>query len=137
LRDRELSQRFREEQFSLYQKAIDSASTFATRAGTDVSDPLVQQALRDFWSLYWGKLAMVESPEVASAMVDFGRGLERCDTINKPDTTCQSCLKFLSLALAHRCRESVSSQWGEELKKLAENSDKLQQCRAWASGSSL
>src|SRR5262245_60893396 len=80
-RDRELSQRFREEQFSLYQKAIDAAALLATR-GPSTKDAAVKSALQDFWTLYWGKLSMVESKEVVTAMVDFGTGLNRCDAPN-------------------------------------------------------
>jgi hypothetical protein len=135
LRDRELSEQFRKEQFSLYQKAMDSAATLATRGSTDPSDATVRQALQDFWGLYWGKLAMVESAGVVKAMVDFGSGLNRCGETSKPDADCQKCLKFFSLGLAHRCRESVSAQWGTKLDELPEQPETLKYCREWAGSS--
>jgi predicted acylesterase/phospholipase RssA len=41
--------------------------------------PLSDEHRRTFWSLYWGRLAMVESDEVEKAMVRFGEVLEDWD----------------------------------------------------------
>jgi hypothetical protein len=61
-------------------------------------------AIKRFWSLYWGELALVEDKRVESAMVQFGRALESDRTNTE--------LQQASLALAHACRDSLAESWG-------------------------
>ena len=96
-----------------------SAATIATRFSSNKEE---QSALAQFWKLYWGPMAIVESRSIESAMVDFGNCLS--------DAHCeQDRKKVHSLRLAHACREAISSGFEVDLKPLqgkAENPDKDQ-----------
>jgi hypothetical protein len=76
-------------------------------------------AYRRFWELYWGELAVVESQEIAGAMVRFGRSLEDLTTCRStPDAACgdkQALLQQLSLALAGEIRKSIERGWDYKL----------------------
>jgi hypothetical protein len=84
----------------LYTTASTAAATLAT------SDDQTERtaALKRFWSLYWGELALVEDRRVEQAMVKFGEGLKR--NADREE------LQQLSLALAHACRDSLGASWG-------------------------
>ena len=75
------------------------ASAAAATIGTTKDPKLKQKAIEDFWRLYWGPLGIVEGGDVAGAMVEFGKCLNRsCDD-----------LRGLALAVAHSCRKEVSA----------------------------
>lgn len=63
----------------------------------------------DFWRLYWGQLAIVEDPQVESAMVVFGRCLHG---------ECDKDKEFLALDIAHSCRNGISAKWDLTLEAL-------------------
>ena len=90
---------FYSKQLDLCSEASGAAATIAT-----TKDPKKKRnALDDFWRLYWGPLGIVEGKEVAPAMVSFGQCLNgSCDGKS---------LKFLSLDIAHSCRNEISSSW--------------------------
>src|SRR5437016_10086000 len=70
-RDREFLRPLWEKQVALYFDASEAAATIAT-----TSDPEERRkAEARFWTLYWGPLVMVESPEVSGAMKKFGNCL--------------------------------------------------------------
>lgn len=127
-RDRELSQKFREDQFSLYMKALEATSAIAVAKAREPRSGRLNQAIAEFWQLYWGKLALVESRGVVDAMVAFGQGLNKCES---DDELCGRCLKHLSLALAHQCRKSVSESWHQQLEGLPKPTA-VEECVAWA-----
>jgi hypothetical protein len=96
----EATKPFLDRQLKLYTEATQSAATLAT-----TEDPSERSAaMKRFWSLYWGELALVEDRGVEAAMVMLGKGLER----GAP----QQELKQLSLKLAHAARESLAGSWG-------------------------
>jgi hypothetical protein len=76
-------------------------------------------ANRRFWELYWGELSIVESPDVARAMVAFGEQLQKvtdCYAAKKPNCSSeQGQLTTLSYRLAGRLRESIQAGWGYSL----------------------
>ena len=57
-----------------------------------------------FWELYWGVMGLVENKEVSSAMVNFGKAL------NKTGSG-EAGLKGLSIAIAHACRKELAADW--------------------------
>ena len=95
---------FLELQMKHYFEATDVASKIANLD----EKPQRQDAVTRFWQLYWGPLAVVEDPEVESAMVNFGNALRQQ---NPPKST----LQHLSLDLAHACRNSLQKLWGTNL----------------------
>lgn len=96
----EATKPFLERQLKLYTEATQAAATIAT------SDNPAERtaALKRFWSLYWGELALVEDAKVEAAMVQLGRALEQ----KAPGDQ----IKRLSLTLAHACRDSLGKSWG-------------------------
>jgi hypothetical protein len=76
-------------------------------------------ANRRFWELYWDELSIVESPDVARAMVAFGEQLRKvtdCYAGKKPDCGSeQGQLTALSYRLAGKLRESIQIGWGYSL----------------------
>ena len=96
----EATKPFLERQLKLYTEATQAASTIAT--SDDGAEK--ESALKRFWALFWGELALVEDSKVEAAMVQLGEGLEK----NLPKEKLQQ----LSLQLAHACRDSLAVSWG-------------------------
>ena len=96
----EATKPFLERQLKLYTEATQSAATLATSENPSER----AAAIKRFWSLYWGELALVEDKEVEAAMVGLGKGLDRQASPAE--------LKQLSLKLAHACRDSLALSWG-------------------------
>ena len=94
---------FYSKQLDLCLEAAGAAATIAV-----TKDPKKkQEALENFWRLYWGPLGMVENQGVATAMVSYGQCLNgSCDGKR---------LEFLSLDIAHSCRNAISSTWELDL----------------------
>ncbi len=98
---RESQKPFLEKRLEYYTEAATVTATIARS-----KDPRkVAQARERFWTLYWGPLALVENEGVDQAMVQFGNCLQ--DRKHCPDS-----LEILSLAVAHRCEQSISESWG-------------------------
>lgn len=111
------SQNYRKEIWSaqklLYERAIEAASKIAN--GRSLAS--VSESRKEFWGLYWGSLAMLESPRVESAMVQFGEILAECEKTNE-----NSCfqpvpgnlathLQGAALNIAHCARKSLRETW--------------------------
>jgi hypothetical protein len=94
-------------QMKFYIEAIETVTKIPRAAEASVRDPLVQR----FWQLYWGPLALVEDDEVARAMVAFGQLLRE----NSGDA---EGLEWLSLKIAHACRNSLKQLWVPELEDI-------------------
>lgn len=100
-------------QKELYTRAIEAASGIAN--GDSLES--VAKSRKIFWKLYWGNLAMLESPSVAAAMVEFGNILGECEKSN--DKLCfqptpgnlQTPLQIAALNIAHCARESLQGTW--------------------------
>jgi hypothetical protein len=91
------------EQYALYQEA--TASAAAVAIANKIDD--VQGERAKFWELYWGKLSILEHPEVKQAMIDYGGQLREVEAGKAPPKT----LEQLSYRLARACRESLRKTW--------------------------
>ena len=96
----EATRPFLERQLKLYTEATQVAATIATSENTSER----AAAIKRFWSLYWGELALVEDKRVEAAMYNLGRALDQ--QLAKDD------LEQLLLKLAHACRDSLAISWG-------------------------
>ena len=117
----EATKPFLERQLELYTDATRAAAIIATS-----HDPQkVRLATETFWQLFSGELALVENPEVASAMQNFGRALvtekdenewqsdsQGLQDANKDSEREKEALRQLSLNLATACRTSLARSWG-------------------------
>jgi len=100
---REAKKPFYEQQLALYLEATDVTS----RISEPLSEDDKRVAIVRFWQLYWGQLALVESPEVASAMVAFKNVLVDT-TLTDEDRVTQ--LRDKTIYLAHKC-DIVPKKW--------------------------
>lgn len=89
----------------LYSEATLCAARIAV--GTDEAE--IASAKRRFWDLYWGPMAIVEDPEVETAMVAFGQALS--------ESVLPTVLEAAAIDLAHRCRDSLAASWEVDLSK--------------------
>jgi hypothetical protein len=108
---REAKKPFYEQQLALYLEA----TNVTARISTPLSDDDRQAAMARFWQLYWGPLALVESQDVAKAMVAFKNvlvdpGLTGADRKIR--------LQDASINLAHQCRDSLVKSWDVDLPRL-------------------
>jgi hypothetical protein len=85
-----------------------------------LNSPQFQQAADKFEELYWGRLAIVESDDVANEMVAFRQELVSLVSAKSEDeqSAARLTLRNTSLDLAHRCRETVAASFKVELKDL-------------------
>ena len=112
-RREEFRRHFWDQQFALYQEAAGAAAEIAMAPHIDS----VKAARQRFWVLYWGKLSMVEHPEVERAMIEFGNKLSECES--GADSTCfavlpgrqQTALRSHAYNLAHCAQLSLSKTW--------------------------
>ena len=94
----EATKPFLERQLKLYTEATQVAAKIATSQ----DESAVGEAIKRFWQLYWGELALVENGAVEGAMKAFGDGLRAELTRDQMEH---------SLALAHACRDSLAVSW--------------------------
>ncbi|MFZ3215130.1 MAG: hypothetical protein WA192_03635 [Candidatus Acidiferrales bacterium] len=117
----EATKPFLERQLELYTAATRAAAIIATSRDPEK----VRLATENFWQLFSGELALVENPEVASAMQNFGRALatekdgnewqsdnQASQNANRNLETEKEALRQLSLNLATACRNSLARSWG-------------------------
>jgi hypothetical protein len=112
-RREEFRRHFWDQQFALYQEAAGAAAEIAMAPHIDS----VADARQRFWILYWGKLSMVEHPEVERAMIDFGSKLSACES--GADTSCVALLpgaqttelRSRAYTLSHCAQLSLSKTW--------------------------
>jgi hypothetical protein len=109
---REAKKPFYEEQLALYLEATNVAS----RISAPLSEDDEKAAIVRFWQLYWGQLALVESQDVARAMMAFKDVLEDT-TLTREDRAAQ--LKRKTIDLARQCRESLKESWDVELLEIS------------------
>jgi hypothetical protein len=91
------------EQYALYQEASSSAAAIAVANKLDD----VQEDRAKYWKLYWGRLSILEHPEVKQAMIAYGAQLREVEAGKAPPKT----LEQLSYRLARACRESLRKTW--------------------------
>jgi hypothetical protein len=98
-------------QKALFEKAITAAATIAN--GDSLES--VTNERKDFWALYWGNLAMLESRSVERAMIEYANILRPCE-INaqaeclKPGPKGNP-LQRAALNLAHCARDTLRTTW--------------------------
>jgi hypothetical protein len=95
---------FYESQLELSIKAADIAARLASE-----DDPERWKDARvDFWTFYWGPLAVVENQEVIDAMVSFGKEVD----IREPVPTLPATnLRTLAIRLARAVRRQTEASW--------------------------
>ena len=91
------------EQYSVYQEACKAAAEIAVAA--EIED--AERSRKKFWRLYWGRLSILEHPNVAAAMVKYGKKLKEVEANNGKTST----LEHLSYQLARECRKSLQETW--------------------------
>ena len=102
----------------------DAIRVVAALASSD-DESTLRDARRDFWSLYYGELALVESPEVEAAMVAIGRAKRMIGSQAGPQAEATSELSErkrleeekrelqpLALNLTKAIRKSLDRSWG-------------------------
>jgi len=102
-------------QLSLYFDATDAAATVATLSDGDARS----DAIKKFWTLYYGPLVVVEDPENVNAkMIAFGECLTKPGE-SKPHKNCSVAdLRQLAIDLARSCRQSIGESWDKKLASL-------------------
>ena len=95
---------------------IETSGVAGALVALEPADPAWAQAEKRLWELYWSELAMVETPVVESAMVDFGRKLAAVEAaLGKNQATLGNArdqLNASALMLARALKESIQSSWG-------------------------
>jgi hypothetical protein len=84
---------------AIFDQCLSAAETTA-RIATATSRLPEQEQI--FWTLYYGKLVIIENNAVASAMKDFGQQLR-----NNPND-----LRTQALKVAGACRDLIKRSWG-------------------------
>ena len=104
-KNQEFKKRIWEERKSLYFEVIDHTSKIAI--ADEIED--VSQEVKGFWSMYFGRLSIIEDASVYYAMINYGKELKTVEA----DKTIpnKSSLKNLSFKLALACRKSLQSTW--------------------------
>jgi hypothetical protein len=80
-----------------------------TVAKIATADAYPKRLISVFWEYYWGKLVLVESRELAEAMVDFGEILEK--TNKKNFNSRRMMLKNSALTVSGECRDLITMTW--------------------------
>jgi hypothetical protein len=96
-------QKYWEEQFTIYKEACEAAAAIAVAATMKE----VETDRKNFWTLYWGRMSLIENQQVETAMANYGRQLELCEK----GAAEPSSLKELSYKVAHSCRDSLKDTW--------------------------
>ena len=95
---------------------IETSAVAGALVALDTTDPSWANARKRFWELYWSELTMVETPNVASAMVDFANKLSAVDAALGKDqavlSNARSQLNAAALMLARALKESIQASWG-------------------------
>jgi hypothetical protein len=110
------SEQYKKEIWSAQKELFELAITAATTIANGESLEAVSGARGDFWRLYWGNLAMLESRNVESAMVKFGNKLRECEKSKDPGCFpvpggYSTELQHLALNLAHCARDTLRTTW--------------------------
>ncbi|MEH6476760.1 MAG: hypothetical protein V7727_13800 [Sneathiella sp.] len=104
-------------QFDLCFEASETASTLSTTHNANEW----QKSLDRFWVLYYGPLAIVETPlegaqgKVEGKMVSFGNALKNIPEITNFSSISkksQATLQSHALAISHACRDLIIDSWG-------------------------
>ena len=119
-REKEFRISYWDKQMSLLFDATETTAKIATLA---TNNPEREEAVKDFWKLYWGPMTVVESKcehcdPVDQAMMNFGRCLIDPAESNPKDTCSANELEQRSIALGKAARDSIGSSWDKKLELL-------------------
>jgi len=101
----EFKKRIWEERRSLYYEITNYTSKIAIANTIDV----IHDEVKGFWSMYYGRLSIIEDSNVYEAMINYGNELEKVE--NNKLIPSKSNLKSLSFKLAVACRVSLQNTW--------------------------
>jgi len=96
-----------EERKKLYMELLDYTSKIAIAGDFNSEDCVANR--KEFWSMYWGRLCVMEDKEVLAAIINYGDKLEQVEQV-KVDLE-HSDLENLSYLLAEACRNSLIKTW--------------------------
>lgn len=98
-----------EEKAALYKETRQILSFLSTN--DEFESALFESKENWFWELYWGDLAAVESKEIESLMVRFGRQLNNLETVNAANKeSIQKDLKQISLSFSHQTKNELNEE---------------------------
>ena len=98
-----------EEKSALYKETRQILSFLSTNS--EMESTLFESKRNRFWELYWGDLAAVESSEIESLMVRFGRLLTELESKEEPKVeSIQEDLKQISLSLSHQTKKELNEE---------------------------
>jgi hypothetical protein len=98
----EFKKEFWEKRYAVYEELSELTSRIANQSDTTSIDSLSEA----FWTMYWGKVVLVEDKNVYEAIRDFGRTL---DHVKLPDSTYM--LREKSINVSNACRQSLNNTW--------------------------
>jgi hypothetical protein len=104
-KNRESKKTFFDKQSELYFRVMTTVASI--EINIEMSKPPAEKDLKDFDSLYWGSMPMVEDDDVDQAMVLF-----RDAVYGKRDS---NCVRAASLFLAHCIKKSLEVSWSVKL----------------------
>ncbi len=119
--DRDALARANEYKKQFFEKQLDFFAQACQAAGTITFAPIDSTEFKDarakFEELYWGRLAIVESNQVAGQMVAFRDALQTLISAKSDDEqkAAREKLRDISLDLAHQCRDTVAVNFNVEL----------------------
>jgi hypothetical protein len=91
-----------------------AAAEHAARLASTKDESQWKKSREEFWMLYYGPLAVVETvgeeSKVASSMVAFGSKLKELESLPTPSLPADG-LKGLALDIAHAGRDLLISKW--------------------------
>ena len=73
------------------------------------SDSYPKDKVEDFWSYYWGRLALFEDTNLARKMVDYGKVLDTTNPSNYAENKPQ--LEQRAYAISGACRDLIRRSW--------------------------
>jgi hypothetical protein len=118
----EFKKRIWEERKLIYYEIIDYTSKIAISNNINK----INKEIEGFWSMYYGRLSILEDASVYFAMIKYGDELKKVE--NKDLIPFDSNLRNLSFGLAVACRVSLQNTWEpvelEDLGKLDETQKK-------------
>jgi hypothetical protein len=109
---------FEAERLTLYLRATTAVG--AILANRDPKDN--EQAMKEFWTVYYGPLSIVQDDAVASSMAQIGQCLST-------HPNCEKSLSTLVLQLDKACRLSIAESWDIYLPDDAITFDRMERLR--------